>query len=580
MVEKKVQVSAQFVDKVSTPMSKATRSAENFGKKTTTGMGTATKAIKALKTAMFALGAVIASAAIVRSMMNMVDFAMKAEVAVASLDATIISMSRTTPNLSKELQDLARGLQRVTAFSDETIVEGQSFLATYSDITDDLMPRATQVMVDFAAKTGNGMIQAANAIGKASMGMTGELSQMGITFSEATLQSKDFLMMLDDIETQVGGLAETIGTTFHGRIEKMKNSFQDVLRAFGEMIIKSPTLNMLFEQIVDTLDDFTKSIEKMDADTVDEWFLDRIEDLANFMELWGTWKTFFMTNIIVPIVNGINEIRDNLAQLALGLRNVLEFFHPKLLQEGNEDHPMFNLWKGLKDYEEALKESSRESISWSLEQIQSGRDIEESWDKRAEAVRNFIKSVKEGKITIGQAVQGIVRSFTGDTGEGGTLTPFSGEMSKWETSSPVEGDMLSKLKSLSSELEEDGQDAAEKWAHGFGESIGAALATGDWESATAATGKMIGDFLGDEISTSLGGTWGALAGGIFGSFIGTLFNKRKKETVEKPVPVKVINWGDMTTALMKSSVRRSVSPMISSSSNMMMSTSFSREARI
>ena len=54
----------------------------------------------------------------------MIDFAMKAEVAVASLDATIVSMSRTTPNLSKDLQELARSMQRTTAFSDEMIMDG------------------------------------------------------------------------------------------------------------------------------------------------------------------------------------------------------------------------------------------------------------------------------------------------------------------------------------------------------------------------------------------------------------------------------------------------------------------------
>ena len=83
----------------------------------------------------------------------------------------------------------------------------------------------------------------------------------------------------------------------------------------------------------------------------------------------------------------------------------------------------------------------------------------------------------------------------------------------------------------------------------------------------------------DEISGKMSSAFGALAGGFVGF---TLFDKLFKKdtpTPEKPVPVKVVNWGDMTQELLKASARRAVSPMIASPGNSMMSSDFSRDTR-
>lgn len=59
-----------------------------------------------------------------------------------------------------------------------------------------------------------------------------------------------------------------------------------------------------------------------------------------------------------------------------------------------------------------------------------------------------------------------------------------------------------------------------------------------------------------------------------------LINYSKDTPTEtKPVPVKVVNWGDMTQELLKASARRAVSPMIASPGNSMMSSDFSRDTR-
>ena len=74
------------------------------------------------------------------------------------------------------------------------------------------------------------------------------------------------------------------------------------------------------------------------------------------------------------------------------------------------------------------------------------------------------------------------------------------------------------------------------------------------------------------------GLMGGIAGGLVSSLISGLFNKKPK-VPKKPVPVKVVNWGDMTQQLLRASTRRSVSPMITSGGNMSMSRIFSEDTR-
>lgn len=58
--------------------------------------------------------------------------------------------------------------------------------------------------------------------------MTGELVQAGITISESTKKSKDFVSILDEIETQVKGTNRALAETATGGIDQFGNSWGTV----------------------------------------------------------------------------------------------------------------------------------------------------------------------------------------------------------------------------------------------------------------------------------------------------------------------------------------------------------------
>mgnify|MGYP007077425909 CR=1 FL=1 len=119
------------------------------------------------------------------------------------------------------------------------------------------------------------------------------------------------------------------------------------------------------------------------------------------------------------------------------------------------------------------------------------------------------------------------------------------------------------------------------------EIIGNAIAQTMGNIAAKSTKKSVGDAItaqfgadkaAGEMAQGLVGLMGGLAGGLVGGLVGKLFAKKPKPP-KKPIPVKVVNWGDMTQQLLKASARRAVSPMITSPNNITLSRTFNKDMR-
>ena len=97
------------------------------------------------------------------------------------------------------------------------------------------------------------------------------------------------------------------------------------------------------------------------------------------------------------------------------------------------------------------------------------------------------------------------------------------------------------------------------------------------------TGVFKDLFGGFDKEAGTGNIFGAimpgLAGGLVGGLLGNLIRKKAPTPPKKPVPVKVMNWGDMTGALLKAGTRRNVSPRITSGGNIGLSNTFNRDMR-
>ena len=225
----------------------ATRGVKKFQAVTTAAAKKVGAAFGRVKSAVFSLKGAIAGFALGAFAKSTIDAFTAQEKSIAGMEQAMKSMKRFTPELSKSLQDLASNIQAVGVSGDEATLEGIKFLVTYRKIGNDILPRATKAMADLAALTGRDMASAANILGKASEGMVGELSRYGITISDAAKKSKDFNLILADIESQVAGQQEALRKTGYGGIQAFNNALGDLKEKVGEAIVQTllPAINNL-----------------------------------------------------------------------------------------------------------------------------------------------------------------------------------------------------------------------------------------------------------------------------------------------------------------------------------------------
>ena len=271
------------------------------------------------------------------------------EQAVASLDASINSMGRTTKNLSSDLQTLASQIQQEGILGDEAILQGASFLTTYGKITDALLPRTIRIMADLAAKTGGSTTRAANLLGKASMGLTGALSIAGISLSDATKKSKDFGAILSEIEEQIGGANKALGDTSTGALTQFSNAMGDLKEVLGGVIMVAigPFLR-LFAQNVGKL----KFNIEATGEAFKDWIIEVAKSMAGLRDiglalgiLWDGVKGVFM-GFVSAVTAGLHAIGTGLNALftAFGAEPIIKQDHLDFLES-----KMFSIADRAKD---------------------------------------------------------------------------------------------------------------------------------------------------------------------------------------------------------------------------------------
>lgn len=187
-------------------------------------------------------------------------FAVKAfsnqQEAVAKMQTVLRTTGGVANVTSKELQDLASSLQKVTTVGDETIIAGQAILLTFKNVRNemgkgnDIFNRTLKLGLDVSALLGQdlqqGMIQFGKAIDNPLIGLLA-LRRIGVSFSEAEVKQIQILtkhnklleaqaLILNAVEGQIGPLSEAMAKTPLGQWKQAWNAIDDAMERVGEII--------------------------------------------------------------------------------------------------------------------------------------------------------------------------------------------------------------------------------------------------------------------------------------------------------------------------------------------------------
>lgn len=188
---------------------------------------------------------------------DMISGAMEAEAIQADLNAVLKSTAGVSGMTADSINELASEIQAVTKFEDDAVVEGQAMLLTFTKIGQDVFPDATRAMTDMAQKFGYDLPQAAVTLGKALndpiTGVTA-LRRIGVQLTDAQEdQIKAFVevgdvasaqkIILSELDTEIGGVAEAYGKTTPGQMAIFQNKLDGIKDSIGKGFL--PTITEL-----------------------------------------------------------------------------------------------------------------------------------------------------------------------------------------------------------------------------------------------------------------------------------------------------------------------------------------------
>ena len=542
-----------------------------------------------------------------KALKEMVTNTIEGVQASAKLEAVLRATNHAIGLTKGQLDKMSLAMSQVTTFTQTSITEAQGIMATFTKLGRDTFPRAISAAADMSTMFGQTLQQSAIQLGTAlndPINGIGRLMRIGVSFSEQQkAQIKQFMIMNDvasaqgvilaELEREMGGTAEMVGTTLIGNIQQLVNAFALFFEQIGTILTLVPQFNEEIDEMVDFMYDLINTpievkIHKMSV-AVLQFAADMINLWSVFQAVWNGISGLIM---LLPALfrHPIEEVRHVFEKLAIHLEK-LE------LQAKRAGQKLMNPFADTGDIDRQIFTKELELIGKRKEDPEfrdtlnsfmklMGGDLDfTTQNEKMEEITAAILKANEGAMS---ATREQIKREEEDKKTVDANTDAVNELTKsWLKRA---ADLTAAIEAAGNKMDKLGFALGGALATGgsMRDIIGQAVSSTMAEIAATKAKDAFGDFLtakfpnvsqeAGELGAGLTSLMGGLAGGLVGGLVGKLFSKKPKP-VKKPIPVKVVNWGDMTQQLLKASSRRAVSPMITSGGNIGMSSTFNRDMR-
>jgi phage-related protein len=242
----------------------------------------------------FAKGVAIAVAAAAVALVafgkSSVDAFVEAQQSQARLQDAYARFPKLANASIESLRQLNTELAKKTRFDDDALASGQAILAQFN-LTGQQIKALTPLLADYAAKTGKDVPDAAESLGKAFLGNTKALKELGINYKSTGNQALDVANITQLLRKQVGGFAEVEGKTAAGQAAILENQFGEIQETIGAALM--PVLVRLGRWVLDNL---IPAVQKL-AD----WLADNLGPAIE--AVWG-----WVRDNVFPIVSRLVDL--------------------------------------------------------------------------------------------------------------------------------------------------------------------------------------------------------------------------------------------------------------------------------
>lgn len=195
--------------------------------------------------------AVAGVGALVTGLTYAVNQAMETERVMRATEQVIRSTGGAAGLTADEIANFAGEMSALTGIDDEAIQSAENVLLTFTSIGRDVFPQATQAALDMSAALGTDLQGAVTMIGKALQDPVqgvSALARVGVNFSDSAKETIKRMVEMNDVagaqtfilkelNTEFGGMAEALGSTVEGKINKAKNALDNFAASIGEKLL-------------------------------------------------------------------------------------------------------------------------------------------------------------------------------------------------------------------------------------------------------------------------------------------------------------------------------------------------------
>lgn len=257
----------------------------------------------------------------------------------AELEQVLKSTGRTSEFTLEQLTNMASGLEKVSLFEDEAIMNTQSLMLGFANIGKDIIPQATQSAMDMAQAMGTDLqsatIQLSKALNDPIEGVSA-LSRVGVTFTEDEKKMMEQMVKTGDSASAQQMILKTLAGP---------NGFGGAAKAASDAAGPTETLKDIFNNAKESVGGFlTEALEKTITYIMDvavpafkEWW-DKIQPVVmaiyDFLKpsleaLWNTLEQNLLPafqklwNAIQPILPVIGALLVGAIWLVINALNIV-----------------------------------------------------------------------------------------------------------------------------------------------------------------------------------------------------------------------------------------------------------------
>jgi phage-related protein len=240
--------------------SSAKRSNENRERSAKKSNDIIAKSFNAVKVAAAAAIAVFSTRAIAGFFDEAIKAAAEEQQAIQNLNSALQATGRISEEVSKDLIEFADTIEKSTTFTGEQVLATEAYLASLTKLNTEGLKSATQAAVDLAATLNVDLQTATKLITKGINGNVSAFNRYNIEVKQGSTQSENLANVLKALSSQQGNAAKQ-SNTFRGAIIQLGNSYDDLSKAVGSIIVDNKEFVALIKIIAQAIGSFAGSFK-------------------------------------------------------------------------------------------------------------------------------------------------------------------------------------------------------------------------------------------------------------------------------------------------------------------------------